>query len=124
MNGIEYSKAARFTDIEDYKVVDERISAMDLRILHAQLGIETESGEISDAIKKYLIYGKPLDNINLIEECGDLLWYLSLMLEALSSSFEEAMEKNIAKLKVRYPNKFTTENALNRNLNLERKVLE
>lgn len=36
----------------------------------------------------------------------------------------KALDNNIEKLKVRYPEKFTTENALNRNLVEERKMLE
>jgi hypothetical protein len=39
-------------------------------------------------------------------------------------SFEEMMDKNVAKLKARYPNKFTQESALNRDLAKERAVLE
>ena len=36
----------------------------------------------------------------------------------------EIMSSNIAKLKARYPNKFTQEDALNRDLNVERNILE
>jgi hypothetical protein len=39
-------------------------------------------------------------------------------------SFEESMEKNLAKLKARYPQKFTGDNALNRDLDNERATLE
>ena len=38
--------------------------------------------------------------------------------------YEKSLENNINKLKVRFPEKFTEENALNRNLKEERKVLE
>lgn len=45
---------------------------------HAKLGIITEVGEIADAYKKHLIYGKPLDVTNIMEEIGDLAWYVAL----------------------------------------------
>jgi len=34
------------------------------------------------------------------------------------------MQINIEKLKARYPDKFTSDKAINRNLDIERKVLE
>lgn len=94
------------------------------RLVHALFGMSSESGEIADALKKFFIYGKPLDNTNVIEECGDLLWYISLALDAVGATMEEAMEKNIAKLKARYGDKFTQEKALNRDLGAERAALE
>lgn len=93
-------------------------------IAHAILGVETEGGEMGDALKKRLIYGKPLDRTNLKEEIGDVLWYLALLCRALDYDLEDAMAVNIAKLKARYPNKFTSADALNRNLERERSVLE
>jgi len=39
-------------------------------------------------------------------------------------NFEECLDLNIAKLKARFPNKFTEEAALNRNLEKERQILE
>jgi NTP pyrophosphatase (non-canonical NTP hydrolase) len=99
-----------------------RKKAIDL--LHAALGMQTESAEFSDMLKKSIFYGKPLDEVNLLEELGDQLWYISLALRALNSSFEEVMAKNIEKLKARYPHKFTEDKALNRDLDKEREILE
>lgn len=93
-------------------------------ILHAGLGIATESGELLDAIKRYAFYGNELDIYNLKEELGDLCWYMSLMLAELDLEWEEVWEANIEKLKIRYPEGFTEEKALNRNLEEERKSLE
>lgn len=47
-------------------------------IWHATAGLVTETGEIFDAYKKHMIYGKPLDTVNVLEEVGDLMWYLNL----------------------------------------------
>ena len=44
---------------------------------HMALGILGELGEILDAVKKHYVYGKPLDKVNLMEEVGDIFWYLA-----------------------------------------------
>jgi len=93
-------------------------------LLHAAMGCETEVGEIMDAMKKTIFYGKPLDIVNVKEELGDILWYIALGLHACGADFEEAMTANIAKLKARYPDKFSSEGALFRDLEKERKILE
>jgi hypothetical protein len=53
-----------------------------------------------------------------------LLWYASLACKALGVSMSEVMYKNIKKLEVRYPNLYSRSDALNRNLDVERKELE
>jgi len=96
---------------------------IDKDILHAVLGLGTEAGEIQDAVKRTLFYGAKLDEVNLKEEAGDLMWYLAILLNKLGISFEDVMETNVKKLKLRYPEKFTHEKALNRDLQGEREVL-
>ncbi len=95
-----------------------------IRLLHASIGACTEAGEMIDALKKHIYYGKELDKVNLREEAGDLLWYLSIMLDVLGTTYEECMKINIEKLAARYPDKFTEEAAINRDLETERKILE
>ena len=73
------------------------------RAIHACLGLASETGEIADALKKHIVYGKELDLINLLEESGDLMWYQALLLTAIKKTMEEVMEKNMAKLKLRFP---------------------
>lgn len=127
MNDAEYIAATRRTDPEDGYAEDGAIAlrlGREAALLHYALGIVTEAGEIADALKKSLIYGKPLDRVNLIEEIGDLQWYQARMLDALGSSFEEARDRNIAKLRKRYPDGFTEEDALVRDLEAERAELE
>lgn len=94
------------------------------RLLHGTMGICTEAGELLDAVKKGMYYGKPMDYVNIREEIGDLLWYMALIIDEMGWSFEQIMEENINKLKTRYPEKFTEEKAINRDLETERKILE
>ena len=44
---------------------------------HMAMGILGELGEIVDAVKKHYVYGRPLDKVNLMEEVGDIFWYLA-----------------------------------------------
>lgn len=97
---------------------------LNAQLLHGVIGICTESGELIDQLKKCLIYKKQLDEVNILEECGDLLWYISIALDSCGYTMEDAMKKNLSKLLVRFPDKYQDENALNRNLNKERCVLE
>src|ERR1035437_131468 len=48
------------------------LDAQDCSILHMVVGISGEAGELLDAIKKQVIYRKPLDRENVIEELGDI----------------------------------------------------
>lgn len=95
-----------------------------LRLLHAAQGMVTEAGEMMDALKKHIFYGKPLDEVNLMEELGDSLWYHSVAIDALHTSFEEVMGINIRKLRKRYGEKFSSEKAIKRDLEAEREILE
>lgn len=94
------------------------------RAIHACLGLASEVGEIADALKKHIIYKKALDEVNMLEEGGDVQWYVALLMTAVKRTMEESMEKNIAKLKLRFGDKFTTDAATVRDLPGERKLLE
>lgn len=94
------------------------------RLLHGAIGICTETGELQDALKKHVVYNKPLDLVNVQEEAGDIAWYLALLCDAAGYQLEDVMERNIAKLRARYPDKFSEEAALTRDLVAERAELE
>jgi NTP pyrophosphatase (non-canonical NTP hydrolase) len=121
-----YQHLAELTESKDFEKIAERISTVSsIRLLHAMLGFASETGEFADQLKKHIFYGKPLDKINLSEETGDLLWYLALSANVSGMpSMEDAMERNIAKLKARYGDKFTEVRATNRDLDKEREILE
>lgn len=125
MDTKEYVKNALKTESVDFEAITSRLAVHEnIRILHAAVGLNTEQGELQDALKKHLFYGKPLDKVNLAEEMGDVFWYLAILADALGVDFETVMNKNIAKLKARYGSKFSEEKALNRDLETERKILE
>jgi NTP pyrophosphatase (non-canonical NTP hydrolase) len=126
MNNKEYIENVVKTESIDFEAIEKRlISAETIRLLHASMGIETEAGEFLDVLKKFIFYGKQIDKVNLVEELGDLLWYIGIACDELSVSFEEIMIKNINKLKARYENNtFKDTKAIGRDLKKERKILE
>lgn len=87
------------------------MTAADYDLMHATLGIAGESGELVDAVKKSIIYGKELDRVNMREEIGDIMWYIALMCRTLNFDLDELLQENIDKLKKRYPEKYTDEHA-------------
>lgn len=105
--------------------VDKRLNdSRSLNLLHAGMGMVTESAEFLDALKKHLFYGNPLDIPNLKEELGDQLFYISMALIELGVDYSNVMSTNIAKLEKRYPDGFSQEKATNRDLDSEREILE
>jgi len=99
---------------------DQSQSLLATRLSHAALGLAGESGEFAYAVEKWLHYGKPLDTINIQEEIGDVTWYLALACNALGVNLEDIMQKNIAKLKSRYPEKYSDSLAAEEGRNRER----
>lgn len=121
----EYQQNATVTDLMNYDPVIERLKdTKTLRLLHAAMGLCTEAGEFMDMLKKHILYGKPIDEVNLKEELGDSQWYSALAADALEAKLIDILQTNIDKLKARYPNKFTEIDALNRDLDKERNILE
>lgn len=114
MNNNEYQKnAEKFNNPSDSLSV--RLSNKNIQtLLHAQMGISGEAGELADVIKKHIMYGKELDVNHIKEECGDVLWYMSILLTEIGANFNEIMEINIKKLSKRYPNGFSEADALDR----------
>ena len=71
-------------------------------LLHMAVGVSGEAGELLDAVKKSAIYSKPLDMVNVVEELGDLEFYLEGIRAALGITREQCLEANIDKLGKRY----------------------
>lgn len=87
-------------------------------LVHMSMGISGEAGELLDAVKKSYIYGKELDIENVIEELGDLLFYIQGMLNFLGvvdiRDLEDITLLNMRKLEKRYPQGYTDQAAIAR----------
>lgn len=82
---------------------------------HAVMGVAGESGELVDAIKKHTVYGKPLDRTNVIEELGDLRFYIQALQNVLGISESEILQHNCNKLSKRYRGlRYTDQAAIDR----------
>lgn len=119
MNYKEYQNLASKTFAEAGSAESET-----LNLLHCAIGASTEAGELLDAFKKHIYYKKELDVVNVGEEIADIQWYLFNLCRLLDLDMEQLLEANIAKLKARYGEKFSTEKAINRDLDTERNILE
>jgi NTP pyrophosphatase (non-canonical NTP hydrolase) len=80
----------------------ETLTAEKVGTWHMAAGIVGEAGELSEAVKKHVAYNKPLDRENVIEELGDLEFYMEGLRQSLGITRDETLTHNIAKLSVRY----------------------
>lgn len=81
-----------------------RIDAHQLEVNHMALGVAGEAGELVDAVKKFIYYNQPIDLENVVEELGDLEFYMQGLRARLGISRERTLAANMAKLAKRYPN--------------------
>lgn len=95
----EYQKLAMIT-------LNPALSKKDV-LINGVMGLCGESGEAIDIVKKHLAQGHDLDRDALIKELGDIAWYLAETAYALDVSLEDVFQKNIDKLKKRYPEGFS-----------------
>lgn len=108
MDNKTYQDWALTKERKGYDKVAERINTGSTgQLLHGALGISGEAGELLDAVKKHVMYGKELDRANVLEELSDILWYCAITLESVGSNFSEVMQLNHDKLEKRYPGGFT-----------------
>ena len=102
----EYQKLAMTT-------LNPELSQKDV-LINSVMGLCGESGEAIDIVKKWLAHGHALDKEHLKKELGDIAWYLAEAATALDIPLEEIFQGNIDKLKMRYPEGFTSADSINR----------
>ena len=78
------------------------ITAQEAHLWHMATGVSGEAGELLDAVKKAVVYKKPLDRENVVEELGDLRFYMAGLMSALSISEQELLYATNKKLGKRY----------------------
>jgi hypothetical protein len=103
------------------------IKKENIQVLHGIIGLCTEVGELMQIAINLATNPKfDLKEIrpNLIEELGDLRWYIAIILSAVNSTDGVCESANLAKLIARFPEKFTLEKCENRDLIEENKILE
>lgn len=97
------------------EAIQASLTGAKVNMLHAAIGICTEAGELLDAVKKHVIYEKPLDEENCVEELGDLEFYMEQFRQAIRHNRDYILRQNIDKLaKKRYPNGYSDTAAIAR----------
>lgn len=76
----------------------ESLTAHKANLLHMSVGVAGEAGELLDAVKKHVMYNKPLDVENVIEELGDLEFYMEGVRQSIGVSREAVLQHNMEKL--------------------------
>ena len=105
MTGNEYQKLALRTAGDD---------DAEYLLENGVMGLNGEAGECIDIVKKWRFQGHPLDARKLMDELGDVLWYVAITASGLSHGLDEIMQHNIDKLRKRYPDGFDVERSVYR----------
>lgn len=88
------------------------------------LDFTKSSLKLLDVLKKKIYYNKPIMDVFFQEDTVKLFNILSSYCLAHNVVIEDILDKNIAKLKARYGDKFSTDKAINRDLEVEKNILE
>jgi len=92
-------------------MIQETLTPEKVDLWHMVTGVSGEAGELIDAVKKHVVYNKMLDRANVVEELGDLLFYIQGIMNNLGITFEEIQEGNRTKLEERYKGLVYTDEA-------------
>lgn len=119
LNSIELPSYENLPAVSQYQSID-----IDFRLLHSIIGLITEGAELGEAVVSSFTQGNNLDTVNVREEIFDVLWYVLIGHSALDKHLEGTLDMGFEKLRARFPDKFSSDNAINRNLDIERTILE
>jgi NTP pyrophosphatase (non-canonical NTP hydrolase) len=105
-------------ELDEYQKLSARTLGGDRtheqQLANAALGLTGEAGEVAEVIKKHLFHARPLDTEALTKELGDCLWYIAAFGTVLGLSLSDIAERNVEKLRKRYPEGFSSERSNNR----------
>lgn len=104
--------------LNEYQALAQRTSRKDIsadaHLFNGILGLAGESGECADLMKKHYYQDERNIYCDLIDELGDVMWYVAEAASALSVTLESIAQHNVDKLKKRYPDGFNADRSLHR----------
>ena len=102
--------------LNEYQILAQRTSNTQnaSKLTNGLLGLFGEGGELADLLKKYRYQGHDFPIEHAVKELGDVLWYVAEIATGLGVTLKEVAEKNIEKLKERYPDGFSADKSINR----------
>jgi NTP pyrophosphatase (non-canonical NTP hydrolase) len=86
----------------------------DIRLVANALGVAGEAGEFGNKVKKQVFHEHGVDREVLLDELGDILFYVGELANAIGVSFDDIIENNVTKLNKRYPQGFSPQRSINR----------
>ena len=117
VDGVTSDESKNVDDLIEHLMKLKEAGEKPSRFLTAGIGLASESGEISEIVKKVIFQGKPLNDetkFHVKRELGDVMWYVAQMCMALDLTLDEIIDENLNKLESRYPGGFSVENSENR----------
>lgn len=108
MDAQEYQEEAARTLIKEPGF---EIPGDQLMLVWCATGLAGETGELVELVKKGVFHRHGITRGQIAKELGDCLWYIAGVASVLSLDLGEIMRANIDKLKVRYPNGFSSEDS-------------
>lgn len=85
-----------------------------MNIYEAAIKLPAEVGEMLNALGKRLFQGHQIDKTEVVEELGDICWYIAYFSACVGATFEEVLISNIKKRRERYPDGFNAVRSVNR----------
>jgi hypothetical protein len=135
-NGDEVNKKEEVADAFWYVAILDRVLCLNfeipkntkkvVQVTNERLIIDLYkiSSKMLDFLKKKLYYNKQIDTKVFSEMSVELFNTLCLFCQINNIQIESILNTNIEKLKARYGDKFSSEKAINRDLEKERIILE
>lgn len=88
---------------KDGELILKLLTPGDVDLWHGATGLGGEALECLDAVKKLVIYRKPIDRTNVVEELGDCEFYMEQIRQNVGITRHETLVFNFHKLNERYP---------------------
>jgi NTP pyrophosphatase (non-canonical NTP hydrolase) len=105
MQPSDYQRQAARTLIDS---PDKEYTPEEIMLVWNAMGLAGEAGEIANSVKKMVFHQHGIDRIALVKELGDVLWYIAAICTKLGVEMQDAMDLNIAKLQVRFPDGYSS----------------
>ena len=110
-------------NVPDYKTLLTTIEAAERtsgnltswdKVRNGCYGLNGEAGECIDILKKTEFQGHDFDPMKMVDELGDVLWYVAQLATGLGVTLEYVAQHNVDKLLARYPDGFDSEKSIHR----------
>lgn len=99
--------------VKDGQAIIDTLTPERMNLVHMSIGVSGEAGELLDAIKKYVVYNKALDKTNVIEELGDIEFYMQEIRRVIGVTRQEVVQPNVEKLNKRYSTLYYSDSQAN-----------